>query len=379
MKKLIIITNSPSPYRIDLFNKLCVQLEKYEWTLKIFFLVKQYERRKWAVTEQEFRFEYLFLGDFFVTFGEGLTSVGLSIPLLIRKESPDSVIIANYSIPSLWAALSCKMAEIPYHVWSGETLIEYSFRNTFLGLRTAYRRWLLRNAQSAIAYGQRAVEYLIENGMSVDNVHVAINTVDTGSIERRTLKMRPRRAELIHKYGLPKNNILFVGYLESRKGAHLILEAVQALKHDIGVHIVGSGKQEASLKTLATQLGLKHIYFWGYKQKDELTEFYVFCDMLVFPSTRELYGLVPIEAMAAGLPIICSELCGCASDLIVDNHNGLLVDPRNITKLSEKIRMLLHNDIWRGQIGENGQTTVKRNFQLDHTVQGFLETLKLSC
>ena len=93
------------------------------------------------------------------------------------------------------------------------------------------------------------------------------------------------------------------------------------------LHIVGSGPDEKKLKSYVARLGLEqHVVFHGYQSGYALGMFYRECDAFLLTSDYEGWGMVIIEAAAAGLPIIMTDV-GCAGEIIIHGESGLVVPP----------------------------------------------------
>ncbi len=374
------MTNIPSPYRIPLFNAMNEEFLKRNWSLNIIFLTRSYRRRKWNVDESQFRFTYSYLRDIQFMRGEAFISLAFSLPKMLFEEDPDVVVVGGFSLAALWAAAYCRMFEKKLIIWSGETIAEDRLRRRFRFLRGRLRNVIMRNAQSFVAYGTEAKKYLLSQRISENKIFIGINTVDTEFLAVQMEKRMPLRESFLAEHQLPNLNILFVGYLEERKGVRLLLEAVREIQKagfevPFGTHIVGSGTEETSLKDYVERHGLKNIYFWGYQQKEAVPLYFSIADLLVFPSLSELYGLVPIEAMAFGVPVLCSVYAGVTPDLVVDGYNGYVIDPYNQVDFIGKIKHLLQKENVRKALAFHAIDTVKANFQIRNSVNGFLDSL----
>ena len=107
--------------------------------------------------------------------------------------------------------------------------------------------------------------------------------------------------------------------------------------------LLGDGPLRESLKSQITTLNLcDHVLLPGFKQYDELPAYFGLAGAFVHASTTEQWGLVVNEAMASGLPVIVSNRCGCAADLVQEGVNGFTFDPCNVEQLANL--MLLVSD-----------------------------------
>ncbi len=378
--RVVIITNMPSPYRVPLFNSLAKEFKSKGWHLKIVFLTRSYSRRKWEIVESDFEFEYTYLKDFKIVLGEAMISSSVGLFKNLVADKPQLVIVGGFSISALWTLLYCLLFDGKYMIWSGETIDEDRLRKQFRILRNTVRYMIGRLAHGFIVYGTAAKEYLLSKQVNEKKIFVAVNTVDTSFYREASERHRSERAAFIAQHHLPQKNILYVGHLEKRKGADLMLEAVSLVRErntsQFAVHILGSGPEEENLRLLVKSKKLDHVFFWGFMQKDDIARFFGICDFLVFPSVSELYGLVPIEAMASGLPVLMSNKAGATRDLIKDNVNGVIIDPENIYDFSIKIERFLQNSSLRTQLGSKAESTIRDRFTIRHCTQGFVHAIE---
>ncbi|HUA58253.1 MAG TPA: glycosyltransferase family 4 protein, partial [Verrucomicrobiae bacterium] len=130
-------------------------------------------------------------------------------------------------------------------------------------------------------------------------------------------------------FGLPRDYFLFVGRLSPEKNVAGLIDAFSVYRTAGGTAslvLCGDGPSRVDLMAQAETAGVReHVIFAGLKTTPELLPYYAFARVLVLPSKREPWGLVVNEAMASGLPVLVSNRCGCAEDLVRDN--GLVFDP----------------------------------------------------
>jgi len=158
-----------------------------------------------------------------------------------------------------------------------------------------------------------------------------------------------------------KKVILFVGRLAEKKGVTYLIDAMKNV--DAKLIIVGSGPLEEVLKKQAEPFGNK-IDFIGPKTHEELKVIYPSADIFVAPSItakdgdKEGFGLVILEAMASGLPIVASDSGGIPT-IIKNNFNGFLAKEKDVNDISDKINLLLNSEPVRLEILNNANITVK--------------------
>ena len=156
--------------------------------------------------------------------------------------------------------------------------------------------------------------------------------------------------------GVP--NVLFVGRHESRKGLLDLLKAHRILRRTGGhsrLLIVGSGPQEREARRYVATRGLNGVEFLGRVSDDEKAQLYKTADVYVSPATGgESFGIVLLEAMAAGTPIVASDIHGYKG-VVRRGREGLLVPPRQPRELAVAIDQLLRDPARRAEMGESGR------------------------
>jgi phosphatidylinositol alpha-mannosyltransferase len=154
--------------------------------------------------------------------------------------------------------------------------------------------------------------------------------------------------------------ILFVGrFNESRKGLGYLLQAlplVQRVVPNVRLVVVGQGEPERWRSRLA-RLRLDNVYFAGYVSARMLPRYYASCDIFCAPSVgQESFGIVLLEAMAAGRPVVASRIAGYAS-VVSDGCQGLLVDPAAPHELAQALIRLLQDRGLSERLAELGRRT----------------------
>lgn len=162
-----------------------------------------------------------------------------------------------------------------------------------------------------------------------------------------------------------KLNILFVGRLEKRKGFSFLLRAFLRAKRELrGIRLVVVGPYKESNKLryehFVAQHGLEDVHFVGFVSKEMLARYYRTCDLFCAPSTGgESFGIILLEAMASGKPIVASDIDGYRC-VIQNGKQGLLVPPKKEEALAEAIVRLLKDPELREEMGRAGRATAER-------------------
>lgn len=170
------------------------------------------------------------------------------------------------------------------------------------------------------------------------------------------------RNELRQELGFSETDILllFIANEFKRKGLRILLEAAALPMHNAPVKLlIVGGDSPDQYRNLIQKLGIKEqTFFTGSRQ--DMSRFYAACDIFVFPTKLEPFGLVITEAMASGLPVITSRLAG-AAELIKDGETGLLLkDPENPGELQDKIFKLVRDAGYREKMGASAAAAMQQ-------------------
>jgi glycosyltransferase involved in cell wall biosynthesis len=368
--KLLLITNIPNPYRIPLFNLLQKRLAEEKSELFVLFGAFGYNRRRFSLNIEDFKFKYKILNSLKLRLfhSEGLLFTYPGILRIIISYKPDKIIVSGFSVASFKLFIYSLVFNIKYIIWSGSIFGQDRFDSS---LRIYLRKLILKRAYAFISYGSQAKKYLIELGVNPEKINIGINTVDTIFFKLESDKIRNKliRYNLIH-------NLTYIGYLNKRKNVGKLIQICSQLKNkrnDFILHIVGDGEEIIYLKTLTENLKLsENVIFHGFKQKNELPQFYAVCDLFLFQTDFDIWGLVLNEAMAAGCCCLASKNAGATYDLIKDDHTGFIVDFKEIEKTSQLIHNLLNNKKLSNEIGNNASKFISEKVSLQNTVDGFL-------
>ena len=164
----------------------------------------------------------------------------------------------------------------------------------------------------------------------------------------------------IERFDDGRPNILFVGRLEKRKGFKYLLRAFVQVKKAVPearLIVVGAYDKEDKIPFVlyARRHRLRDVKFVGYVPEEELPRYYRTCDVFCAPSTGfESFGIVLLEAMAAGKPIVASDIAGYRT-VLTDGEEGFLVPPEDEEALAVALIRLLRDPRLRRRMGEKGR------------------------
>jgi rhamnosyl/mannosyltransferase len=157
--------------------------------------------------------------------------------------------------------------------------------------------------------------------------------------------------------------VLFVGRLNYYKGVEYLVEAMQGVEANL--LIVGDGDRREVLEKRAAELQVSdRVHFLGHVSEEALSQYYRLSDVFVLPSVEpsEAFGLVQLEAMAHGTPVVNTSLPTGVPWVSVDGETGVTVQPRDAEELADAISRLLADQELRERFGENARQRVAEHF-----------------
>jgi len=369
-KKLVIVHPSPYPVKLPLFDIVCAETDG----IILFSSKYSVDHPEWDINQilSQFRFRYkLILG-----FRIGRIDIRPFVFFYLMYYNPEVVVTTEFNLQTVFALIYAKLFHRKIIIQSNAT----SFTGATFPRRRRFREWLVHRCDGFIANSTETKKYLCELGADPDKIFVSIQTIDVHKWMNSAHECRESGNNLKNELGLNGKVILYVGRLESYKGVHFLIEAfcsVAEILNDVSILIVGGGSEEAKLKEECRKKGIiERVKFVGYKQPDELPKYYTMTDILVFPTLRDTFGLVVIESLASGLPVICSQFAGSAEDLIKEGSNGFIIDPHDTKKMADLLsEVLTDNDLLR-RIKLGALESIK-DFTIEKSAENFLRAISV--
>ena len=226
------------------------------------------------------------------------------------------------------------------------------------------KRRLVRLCATAFVGGSPHKDYMVKLGMPPERTFLGYDAVDNGYFGEKAEKLKAEilKKEGRRKYGLPENFFLASARFIEKKNLPRLIQAyaryrekaeklkTETLKSEISacqnvsvsdftpwpLVLLGDGPLRSDLCRLISDLSLQDsVLLPGFKQYPDLPAYYGLASAFIHASTTEQWGLVVNEAMASGLPVLVSNRCGCAPDLVQDGVNGFTFDPYAVEQLAQ--------------------------------------------
>jgi len=200
-------------------------------------------------------------------------------------------------------------------------------------------RDLLRRAAGCVAVSQAEVAHYRAAGVPDERI-----TVIPNGIRPEDYEDLPPPGEFRHRYriGAQARLVVFVGKITPRKGLDVLVRALARLAGNVELAVVGNFMMpEEPIRKLTRELGLEaRVRFTGLLAGREKLGAYVDADVVAYPSVDEIFGLVPIEALMCGTPVVVCDDSGCG-EIVAAAEGGLLVPYGDSERLAEAVRALL--------------------------------------
>jgi glycosyltransferase involved in cell wall biosynthesis len=256
---------------------------------------------------------------------------------ILSSHHPDVVVVPGWASSWAYSMLGWAMDNrVPAIVMSDSQAIDHG--------RVWWREWIkhrvVRTYSAAIVAGRRHVQYLEQLGMPSDRIMTGYDVVDNEHFAVGTRGAREQAEQRRRDLALPKTFFLTCARFVNVKNLPRLIEAFARYRAKVGSEawslvIVGDGELRPALERHIWERGLSTaVILPGVKQYHTLPNYYGLASAFVLVSTSEPWGLVVNEAAASGLPLIVSDRCGCAPELVESGFNGFLVDPCDIESVA---------------------------------------------
>lgn len=260
--------------------------------------------------------------------------------------------------------IPCYLIQGPYDKWEKKI-----FRQINELYNLTFGKYILKNVSGIGVKSMRAAEYL--------RMYYPINPILTnigldvsrfqGAVECNWRK----RLNLIGKKVL-----LYVGSLQARRNPSFLIEILYNLPEEYVLIIAGEGKQKDEIENVIYEKELQNRCFLvGKLGQQELPSLYHSCDCFLLASDYEILGMVIMEAMYFGLPVISTKTTG-ASSIIHNNEDGFIIDSKDTSRWIEIIISLLENEEQKKRVAFLAKKNIELNFIWDKTCESFI---KLYC
>ena len=276
------------------------------------------------------------------SYGSGVTLLSPKVIFPLFKYQPQIIFSSSFGI---WTIIALLLK--PWRKW--QVIIAYEgsspgvdFRNS--RLRLLIRRIMVLAADAAIANSQAGKSYLIEV-LQAHRDRVFAHPYEVPALE---LLGRSQKPQADYQFSQARRPIfLSVGRIVKRKGIDILLKACKQLndfgKTNYTVLLVGDGEEKPYLEAFTQEHNLEPNVRWlGRVEYNQINNYYQNCDVFILPTWEDTWGVVVLEVMLFGKPVICSLGAG-SSELIIEQENGYTFDPNHPQQLAQLMAKFIDN------------------------------------
>jgi 1,2-diacylglycerol 3-alpha-glucosyltransferase len=231
--------------------------------------------------------------------------------------------------------------------------------------REVLKRRMVRRFGAALVGGSRHREYARLLGIPRAAIFTGYDAVDNAYFHRGAERIRANAVAERVARGLPDRYWLTISRFVRKKNIDRLLQAYAryasraAAPRDLV--LCGDGPERERLQRLAGELGIGPRVRWpGFVQYPDLPAYYGLAEAFVLASTTEQWGLVVNEAMASGLPVLVSDRCGCATDLVRDGENGFRFNPHDVDDMVRVLQGVPDDATALARMGDASRRIVAR-------------------
>lgn len=353
--KILAFADFPSPYRVEVFKGLN---QEYELFVVFDKMSDQNRSSEWFCKDTG-------LNSISLLTNEGQNKYNATLKNLREF---DLVLAYDYHIKNaIKLQIQCMLQKVPYIMNLDGAFIRKNI------LKNAIKRVLIKGASGYFASGSHAVEYFKFFGAKQEKIFVhPFTSLHKEDILNKSITDEEKKY-FRHELDLAdKKTVLTIGQFIPRKGFDILIKAwSKNLDANAQLIIVGGGDDEGYYKTLIRENGCKNIILVGYKSKTELFKYYKAADVFVLPTREDIWGLVINEAMACGLPVISSDMCLGALELL---DFECIVPVDDVNSLKEKMELFIENKALREKQGNRNLQHI-RQYTYENVIQSHIDAI----
>ncbi len=211
-------------------------------------------------------------------------------------------------------------------------------------------------------YGVKKTIFLIQTGINLRTFAKTQETTHNAEILKNNLEITSSK------------NIIFVGRMSNEKNIDFLIRAfakISEQRHDIKLLFVGDGPNLNDFKVQVSKLNLKNIIFVGSVPHEKTSTYYQVSNLFVFSSYTDTQGLVLMEAVASGLPVVALK-DGAFEGIVINDENGYLVEKDSADEFAKKVLTILDNEVLSAKFSANS-LQLARHFSEEEQATKLLE------
>lgn len=367
--KVALLFCNYGPYHLARIEGFFNAVQSYQWQICGIELARSETEYPWQTEISSLPFPiYAALPDRRIEQVSFLALVQ-SLYQLLNRVQPDVVAISGYARPAMLAALVwCRWQRKPTVLFSETTEADFT-RSSW---KEQLKRSLIGQYQSALVGGLPQKRYLMQLGMEEGSIFLGYNVVGNQTFHPNRIHTFPKP--------LQKPFFLTINRFIYKKNLPSVITAYAAYRQITGdkswdLVLCGDGELRSLLEKQVQDLGLvSYVHLPGFLQQSEQLPYFAHAGCFIHASTHEQWGLVVNEAMAAGLPVLVSNRCGCFEDLVIEGVNGFGFDPEHPEALADLMLKMSSGKLDLNKLGQASLNHIQK-FSPNYLAQGLIRAV----
>ena len=358
MKKILIHSMYPAPYRVEIYE----QLRKY-FDCDVFFSTSGGDDRKsgWFL-----KGNYYLLDD-----SRGSSYYQECIKNILRY---NLVMLYEYSDRNaVKLILACKRKKIHYSINCDGVMLFH--HGNFI--KELLKRYLVSGATACLASGEHAKQYFLKYGAKEENIYFHPFTALHESDILKAPVLPAEKAKLRKHLNLPQNVkiCIAVGRFIPLKRYDILLRLWANMPENTYLLLIGGGPEKETYEKIIREKQLQNVILDDFHPFSELLDYYKASDLFIHPTSYDVWGLVINEAMACGLPVVVTDTCVAGLELIRNGENGYVTHLGDDADFLAKINKILSNDFLRERMAQNAVETIQP-YSMENMVASQMKTIE---
>lgn len=357
--RIALITNHPPPFRIPIYERIA-QTPGVE--LHAIFCSEREPNRQWELPP--LRFNHVFLKERFIERGSNYIHNNPDVLAALNGIAPDVIVTTGFNPTFLYAFAYAVIRNVPHVPMTDGTDISEASLSRW---HRAVRRIVYARSRAFLAASLGGLRLYADYGIPRESGFLSCLCIDNDAYAAQAA-LQPKQYDL-----------MFCGRIVADKNPLFALQLADGLATRLGrrtsILFVGSGEQEAELNAMADKLALRvDVSINGHAEQHELPALYASARVFVFPTARDVWGVVANEACAAGLPVMVTPDAGVAGELVLDGENGFICG-LDLGQWIDRAELLLTNDALYRRFAARSLDLVS-GYSFDHAADGIIQACR---
>ena len=346
--RVVYWQNIPSPYVVERYNALA---DRGNLDFEAWFNEEREPDRSWEVNLATWRFKARYIPK------RPLFRRKLHLPLFELAQVRPDVLISLYDRAcfAFGSLAACGNASRRAY----RVLPNYDSWSEYTWWKEVGKHFLFRSIDGAKVPGPDGAHLALRYALPRSRIRYVTQSINIAHYTQARQASSLERTARRHELGLHGCVFIYVGRLWSGKGVDYLLDAFRTVwmqQQDVSLLLLGDGVDEARYRLLVRDL--PNVVFAGFVQPRDIPHHYALADVMIFPTLGDPHGLVVDEAMAAGVPVICTESAGDIRRRLPDGEAGFIVPPADAAVLADRMLRLAVDPVLRARFVARGEELV---------------------